>query len=231
MRIAFVDESGDIGGLGSPTSLFILCAVVMDHAHWSKVNLELAAMRRRLELNLSLRCDAEMHAAEFLSKHPRHLGLSNRSRFLAVRHALRTLAALTGTRYCRVAVRKGQDSGRTMESAWKGLLSEIAGAPASTNTACPSQGLVVVCDHHAARPYRPSDAVLASLPSDTQLLDLPYGRDSHDNPILQMADLLAYLSKQSLDPKPYFEGSQGRALVRLAETLFEKPCPVIVDNP
>lgn len=229
MRIAFVDESGDIGGRGSPTSFFLLCAVVMDHAHWSEANLELAAMRRRLESNLGLRREAEMHAAEFLSKHPRHLGLDNRSRFLAVRHALRTLAALTGTRYCRVAVRKGEDPGRTMESAWNGLLTQIAETPAATGTLCRSRGLVVVCDHHAARPYRPSDAVLASLPPDTQLLDLPYGRDSLDNPILQMADLLAYLSKQSLDPKPYFEGSQGRALIRLAETLFGKPCPVIAD--
>ena len=230
MHIAFVDESGDIGGKGSPTRLFLLCAVVVDHRHWRAANTELTAMRVRLQAGLGLDADAEIHASEFLSKHPRHLGLDNRSRYLCVRHALRTLSVLPGILFRRAAVRKGADASLTMESAWSALLSEIAQQPASGTAGCPSRGLVVVCDHHSERPFRPSARLRSAQPPDTEFLDLPYGRDSADNQILQMADLLAYLSKQSLDPNPYFAGNNGRTLLRLSEPLFGKRCPVLEVN-
>jgi hypothetical protein len=227
MQIAFVDESGDIGGKGSPTRLFLLCAVVVDHRHWRAANAELRAMRERLEAGLGLRADAEIHASEFLSKHPRHLGLDNRRRYLCVRHILRTLATLPGIRFRRAAVWKGEDPTLTLEAAWSTLLSEIAQSPTLTTPGCPSRGLVVVCDHHSERPFRPSEGLRSAQPPDTEFLDLPYGRDSADSGILQMADLLAYLSKQSLEPNPCFAGSNGRALLRLSEPLFGKGCAIL----
>jgi hypothetical protein len=65
------------------------------------------------------------------------------------------------------------------------------------------------------------------LGADYRLLELPFGRDSADSQLLQMADLLAFLTKQSLEPNANFQRHQGRALLRRAERLYSGPCPLI----
>jgi len=78
-------------------------------------------------------------------------------------------------------------------------------------------------DHHGALPYRPSVEMAAIQP----MLELPFGRRSEDSHLLQCADLLGFLTKQSLDPNHYFLGSNGRRLVRQAEALYSKPCLIL----
>lgn len=227
MHIAFVDESGDVGLRNSPTRHFVLCAAVVDHVHWAAVNAELQAMRARLLAAHGLRPDAEIHASEFLSKQPLHLGLDNRARFVCVRHMLKTFERLPGIRYVRTAIAKPAESGLTLAAAWSNLLAGIEQTLiVLPKQPCQSTGLVIVCDHHAARPYRPAVLTTSDRQTAVRLLDWPYGRDSSDNLILQMVDLLAYLTKQSLEPNGYFSKTNGRALVRLSDALFAAPCPV-----
>ena len=65
------------------------------------------------------------------------------------------------------------------------------------------------------------------LPESSQLLDLPYGRDSADNSVLQMSDLLAYLTKQSIEPNTFFSKSRNHSISRMTDELFGGPCQVI----
>lgn len=227
MHIAFVDESGDVGTRGSPTRHFVLCAVVVEHARWAEVNDGLGAMRERLRAAHGLRTDAEIHASEFLGGSPLHLGLGIRARFQCTLHLLRTLRGLDGICYARVAVDKTVTSEAIMNVAWGGLLDDIGEALSKvTRTTCPSRGLVVVCDHHAAAPYRPSAEMMARLDVSAKLLDLPYGRDSQDNLVLQAVDMLAFLTKQSLEPRGRFTKSANRSLVRESDRLFGGPCRI-----
>lgn len=227
MHIAFVDESGDIGTRRSPTRHFVLCAVVVEHGRWADVNERLAAMRKRLCAAHGLPTDAEIHASEFLGGSPLHLGLEIRARFQCTLHLLRTLRGLEGVRYVRVAVDKAMTGEAIMDIAWGGLLGDMGDVLSKEERgACPSRGLVVVCDHHAAAPYRPSETMVAGLDVSAKLLDLPYGRDSRDNLVLQAADMLAFLSKQSLEPRGRFLKSANRSLVRETDRLFKGPCRI-----
>lgn len=228
VHIAFVDESGDVGTRGSPTRHFVLVAVVVEHARWAEANAAMAAMRGRLLSSHGLRLDAEMHASEFLGGNPLHLGLEIRARFQCALHLLRTLRDREGIGYARVAVDKAVTGSAVMETAWAGLLEAIGdGVSRESAWPCPSRGLMVVCDHHAATPYRPTNAMVAKLEPASQLLDLPYGRDSRDNLILQAADMLAYLSKQSLEPRGRFVKSANRSLLKETDRLFGGPCRIV----
>jgi uncharacterized protein (DUF2267 family) len=221
VRIAFVDESGDIGSKGSPTRHFVLVALVVEHEAWSTVNAELRAMRERLRSSLGLRLDAEIHASEFLGGSESHLGLGVRSRFLAAHHMVRTLEKIPGVRAARFAVRKEEIAHAVLDTAWKGLLRKVAEQPrAGMPTPCPSRGLLIICDHHSRLPYRPSQAMLDELAAAEELLELPFGRDSADSLILQAADLLAYLAKQIIEPNSHFSKGRGRNLLQRCERLF-----------
>jgi len=227
MHIAFVDESGDVGLRNSPTRHFVLCAALIDHMHWAAVNQELRAMRERLLAAHGLRLDAEIHASQFLGGSPLHLGLDIRRRFQCAHHVLRTLATLQGVAYRRVAVMKSPNATPILDAAWGALLADLdQGIKPRPSGGCPSQGMLIICDHHAALPYRPKALAIESMGLQAQLLDLPFGRASADSHPLQAVDLLAYLTKQTLEPNAYFSRSDGRQLLRLGAGLFARPCPI-----
>lgn len=175
-----------------------------------------------------LRLDSEIHASEFLGGSPSHLGLDICRRFQCAHHILRTLATFRGITFERLAVLKSGRSSSVLDAAWDALLANLKDSmqPRSPG-GCPSRGLLIICDHHAATPYRPSEHARLSLGAEAQLLDLPFGRDSADNLLLQAVDLLAYLTKQILEPNAYFSRPAGRQLLRLADALFDGRCPVV----
>ena len=227
VHIAFVDESGDVGTRGSPTRHFVLVAVVVEHARWAEANAAMAAMRGRLLSSHGLRLDAEMHASEFLGGNPLHLGLEIRARYRCAHAMLRMLGGEKGLWFARVAIRKQMAKEAVMDLAWECLLGEIACRARAARPACGSRGLQIICDHHAPTPYRPRERMAAVLGPECELLELPFGRDSADCQILQMADLLAFLTKQSLEPNANFQRHQGRSLLRRAERLYPGPCALI----
>ena len=228
MHLAYLDESGDLGSAGSPTRLFILSALLVSHERWLEAALFLDQLREELGLRYRLRTSAEIHASEFLGGSPSHLGLDVPRRFQCAHHLLRSLGGIDIITPVRIAVRKGDQGGRQLlDVAWDGLRKlvdqEIVLAP---KPSCGGRGLLVVMDHHGASPYRPTNK--RDLRDPCPLLELPFGRRSEDSQFLQCADLLGFLSKQSLDPNRYFSGSRGKRLLRLSETLHQKPCPVIL---
>jgi hypothetical protein len=228
MHVVYVDESGDVGGKGSPTRHFVLCAVVVDHVRWAEINAELRRMRERLQEWLGLRVEAEIHASEFLGGSPMHLGMDIRRRFRCAHWILRQLQAMQGLAFARVAVRKGGEIGEIMDAAWESLLLDVgARLPVPWEGRCASRGMQVICDHHAALPYRPRGSLVESLGERAELLELPFGRNSADSQLLQVADLLAFLTKQSIEPNAHFSKNRGRALVRRCEALVGGSCPVV----
>ena len=228
MHIAYLDESGDLGAAGSPSRLFILSAILIPHERWLEATLFLDQLREDLGIRYGLRPAAEIHASEFLGGSPLHLGLDVPRRFQCAHHLLRSLVGTDLMMPVRIAVRKGDKGGRQLlDAAWDGLWKqvnqEIVLAPKSS---CGGRGLLVVIDHHGASPYRPTNK--RNLRDPCPLLELPFGRRSEDSQFLQCADLLGFLTKQSLDPNRYFSGSRGKRLLRLSETLHRKPCPIVL---
>jgi len=223
MHIAFVDESGDLGSVGSPTRHFILCAVVVHHIHWLDFNNELRFLRIRLHERYGLKLDAEIHTAQFLGGSQLHLGLEIKERFQCIHHALKSISKIPGIRFVRTCVEKNEHDS-TMDRAWLNLLHEID-LVSNAAMACQARGLILLCDHHTNLPYRPPASSLNAISSMEPLLELPLGRDSKDSHALQLADMLVYLTRQSITPNAYFSKSRGRRLLRITEGLFGKPCP------
>ena len=229
VQIIYVDESGDLGTEGSPTRHFVMSAVVFPHSAWARVNADMSRLRRRLLELYGLDEGAEIHAREFLGGARLHRGLDIRRRFQCVHHIIGFLQARPELRATRVAVEKGQiGGGALLKVAWDGLMEVIsAGLPSDDLPICGATGWVVVVDHHGAAPYRPENWRGNSLAPESQMLDLPFGRRAQDSPILQIADLLSFLTKQALEPGRHFMGSAGKKLVERAEKIHSGPCRVL----
>jgi len=227
--IIYVDESGDLGTEGSPTRHFVMSAVVFQHSAWARVNADIARLRSRLFQLHGLDEKAEIHAREFLGGARLHRGLDIRRRFQCVHHIIGFLKENTDLMAARVAVKKGGvGGGILLGSAWDGLIEEISAVlPEDGIPPCGATGWVVVVDHHGAAPYRPENWRGNDLSPEYQMLDLPFGRRASDSPILQIADLLGFLTKQALEPGRHFMGSAGKKLVARAEKIHVGPCRVI----
>jgi hypothetical protein len=223
MHIAYIDESGDLGGARSPTRHFILCAVVVRHEYWAGFNEALQSIRSRLHERHGLRLDAEIHTSQFLGGSELHLGMEIKERFQCMHHVLVSVASLPGVRFARICVEKTM-AHDIMDRAWFRLLSEI-NQVSDGETTCQARGLILLCDHHNTLPYRPPASSLDAIANAGPLLELPLGRDSKDSHALQLADILVYLTRQSITPNAYFSKSRGRRLLRMTEALFGKPCP------
>ena len=227
MHIAFVDESGDLGGARSPTRHFILCAVVVRHDRWEAAREELSELRRRLQGLYRLHPDAEIHAKQFLGGDDRHRGLEIRPRFQCAHHILQFLRQSRSLILVRHAVRKeGATGAQVLAAAWQGLAKEMVRQTGATRFTCGGRGWVLVADHHGDQPYR-DPAMNRFLEAEGQpLLEHPFGRRSHDSGFLQIADLLAFLTKQTLEPNHHFSTSLGRHLIEESLHLFGYPCPI-----
>ena len=73
MHLVYVDESGDPGMAVGSSRYFILCGLGVHHADWHEVRRQLEELRDRLARLHGLPPDAEIHAAEFLSRSRDHL--------------------------------------------------------------------------------------------------------------------------------------------------------------
>ncbi len=64
-----------------------------------------------------------------------------------------------------------------------------------------------------------------TLPIGPLLLDEPFGRDSRASDFLQACDMLAYLTKQTMEPNKFFKTGKSHALLRRCERLFRENNP------
>jgi hypothetical protein len=64
--------------------------------------------------------------------------------------------------------------------------------------------------------------LLDGLPSEIRdgIIDQPFGLDSQDSQFLQLADLLAYLSKQEENPSRSFRDAHSRRILERLRRLF-----------
>lgn len=223
MHLVYVDESGDPGvGLGS-SRYFILCGVCVHHADWHEVNRRLGELRHRLENLHGLSTLAEIHAAEFLGNSRDHLGLNQRQRIQCLLHLLGFLGQSSQLTPMRVIIDKTSGPADPLASAWSTLASAATRLiEAHQDLRCEAKGLIIVSDDLRPSPgsrwikeARVADPLLADL-----LIDLPFGRESHQSHLLQLSDLLSFLTKQMLMPNHFFSSPGGKALLRRYDRLW-----------
>lgn len=222
MHFLYVDESGDPGSSPGASTHFILCGLLVHHADWHIAQRRLMEMRQRLSLTHGLPVMAELHASEFLGDSRDHLGLTQRSRLQCLLHALGCVRRLEFLMPICVVVEKG--AADPMTPAWAEMtrLAQAWVGQVATHPACGSSGLVIVCDDFRPSPGRRwVKSIIQAQPSLSELLvDLPFGRESQDSHLLQLCDLLSFVTKQTLTPNRFFGTRGGKQLLKRFHSLW-----------
>jgi len=223
MHLVYVDESGDPGVAAGSSRYFILCGLGVHHADWHDIRDQLGQLRDRLASLHGLPPEAEIHAAEFLSSSRDHLGLNQRQRIQCLLHLLGFLDRTKKLMVFRVFIDKSHGESDPLSAAWSALaLAARTRIEAGVHARCSAEGLMIISDD-----MRPSpggrwirQALSADPKLDRLLIDLPFGRESHQSQLLQLSDLLSFLTKQMLMPNHFFSGAGGKALLRRYQRLW-----------
>jgi hypothetical protein len=221
MYFLYVDESGDTGSKAGASRHFILCGLLIHHSNWQAVSLDAKAMRQRLTQQFGLPAEAELHASEFLSKNSNQYRLPLTARIRCALHAVGFVRKHPRLRPLRVIIEKEFSvPDLTYAMAWKQLVEAALQHISSTSQQCPAVGIIVICDDHRTAPkhelIRP---ILNQHPG--AIIDLPFGLDSQDSDFLQLADLSAFLTKQTLSPSSTFQGGHALPLLRRNADLYD----------
>lgn len=221
MHFLYVDESGDNGDKPGGSRRFILCALLIHHIDRHEVEQATLGMRRRLQDQFGPPSRAELHASEFLGRNERHLALPWNLRYKCALHAVGFLLRTPKIVPLRVSIDKSGPNPEAYEQAWLRLLRLAWERRAhALEQRCGSAGLIVVCDDHRTAPrHRLLDGLPTEIRAD--IIDRPFGLNSQDSQFLQLADLLAYLTKQEAHPSGSFRDAHSRRILERVRRLFE----------
>lgn len=226
MHLLYVDESGDPGIVSNSSRHFILCGLLVHHADWHGVQTALHEMRKRLHQMHGLSLESELHASEFLGNSRDHLGLNQRQRIQSLLHALGCVQALGAlTPVCAIVDKAGMETSPTLQ-AWVELTAGVAHhiGRANRHARCTADGLMIICDDLRPSPGSKwlKNALSRHPELEELLLDLPFGRESQDSHLLQLCDLLSFLTKQSIMPNRFFSTHAGKSLLRRYHRLWSE---------
>ena len=225
MYFLYVDESGDTGDKPSSSNYFILSGVLIHHSHWRESYVQVKALRERLWRDFGIPSYAELHASEFLGKNVSYYRLTRSQRIKCALHVVGFLRMRPRIMLVRSIISKPTSSECCYELAWRELmrLAEQRINDVGIQGACDTKGMLVVCDDHRTSPRKEFTHRLNALVElNNPIVEKPFGMDSRDCDFLQLADLLAYLSKQMMEPSSVFHSGHSRVIIRRNEELFER---------
>jgi hypothetical protein len=225
MHLLYVDESGDTGRHNPENHTFVLCGLMVHHADWHEAQAAFGDMRQRLRANFSLPTEAEIHASELLGRSPHHFKLDRMQRVKIALHVLEAIRGQSMLTPMRVVVDKRSAAEDILSAAWRCMLSAAKTKIDNTrHLTCSSHGLIVICDDHRTAPASSwLEWVKSELDIGRLLADQPFGRDSKASDFLQACDLLAYLTKQTIEPAGFFRQNKSRWLTKRCDRLFSDP--------
>lgn len=209
MHIVYLDESGDAGGLGSPTEHFIMAGLAVHVDRWHQAHEALAGFCVHIGQRHGLDPAAEMHASEFLGAAFSHRGLGRVERLAIAREWLSELGCSDCFRTFGWWVQKTDPQ----------AAERLAGAVVSDLERWASGGVLSDDGRPGAR-YLLVHDVLGRRPEAWQCLDggcrveRSFSENSTDSLFLQGADFIAYAIRQHLRPNRFLSTRGGRSLIR-----------------
>lgn len=240
MYLLYVDESGDPGLAGSPTSYFVLSGLVVHELRWSNYLDQLIAFRRRMRHTFGLKLREEFHASCFLTRPGNLVRIRRNDRLTMIRAFARQLGQLPDLNIVNIAVdKRGKPAGYDVfDAAWSALIQRFENTISHRNFPGPAnadeRGLVL-CDNtdnkkllallRQRRRYNP-------IPNQNQygtgyrnlplqyVVEDPCFRDSEHSYFVQAADLAAFLLYQKLAPNTYMRKKAG-------QNYFNKIRPIL----
>lgn len=230
MYLMYVDESGDVGLVNSPTRYFVLVGLVLHELRWQQTKEEMIAFRQGLKQQFGLKLREEVHASQMIS-HPGSLERIPKYQRLEIlrRHADMLASMPDLSLVCVVVDKQGKAANyNVFESAWATLIQRFENTLAHGNFSGPKnvddRGMLFP-DHtddkklnallRRMRVYNPvpnqpsfgggyRNLTLRSVIEDANF------RDSARSYFVQAVDVIAYLLYQQLAPSSYMRKKSGQ---------------------
>lgn len=221
MYLIYVDESGDVGLVGSPTQLFALSGIVIHEMTWHRTLEAIIEFRKDLRARYGLKLREEIHAAHLLHKPGDLRRIPKSLRLRLLRDVVDFQASLAGLSIINLVIDKRTKSAGypVFQTAWKCLVQRFGNTihygnfPGPKNAA--DHGLLIVdrTDEkrlrtltRSMRRYNPIPNArgggFRNLPLTTIVEDAVH-RDSNHSYFLQLADVNAYLLYQKFAAGAY----------------------------
>lgn len=227
MYLMYVDESGDSGLVGSPTSYFALSGIVVHERRWRQFVEALLAFKKKMRAVHGLPIRTEIHASEFINS--RVHGLEKHVRLAILRNALDELAKTPDISITNIIVSK---AGKPADydvfgAAWRTLFQRFENTLNHSNfpggfredfgvvftDATAGKNLQRIVRKMAVYNPIPNDAQhgqgYRNLPI-TKIIEDPHGQDSAESLGVQMADVCAYFLHQRYRPNSYVRRQRAR---------------------
>jgi Protein of unknown function (DUF3800) len=242
MYLMYVDESGDSGLSGSPTTHFVLSGLVVHETRWREfVNL-LIAFRKTLRSVYALPVRDEIHSAEFLNGRIHAVGgaaIARHVRLAILRNTIDELAKINFISITNVVINKtGKPLGYDVfAAAWGTLFQRFENTLTHGNfrggfrndygivitDATAGTKLARMVRRMAAFNYIPHDGRLGSGSRNipiVRVIEDPHGKDSAETLPIQMCDVCAYFLLQRFRPNAYVRRQR-------AQHYFDRLHPVL----
>ena len=205
MHIIYLDESGDPGMFNSPTSYYLLAGFSVHHADWHSVDERLREFRKWAESTYGLEVGQEIHSAEFLGAAQMHCGLRREQRLLIIRKLISILSLSLELRFFGWMMQKAAED--PLESVGHRCLDDLMRWLEQGALGRGHLGLII----HDQMNKRPTCWQRDGYRS---IIDRPLARTSGESLQLQIADLVAYLLKQSRFPNRYLKEQGAHQLIK-----------------
>lgn len=228
MYLMYVDESGDPGKINSPTTDYILSAIVIHESAWLNVLNDLIVFRKSLKTRFNLLMKEEIHATVFMTKQSSLRNpISRNNRLDLLKKCLDWLNLRTDISVITVRVNKASNND-PFEYAWKVLIQRFDNTLAHRNFpgginnsdlgmifADNTDGNKLTKLLRSMRRYNQVPNMMhigtgaRNIPLRAIIED-PNFRDSAHSYILQMVDVVAYFARQYHNPKKYIRQKGAR---------------------
>jgi len=205
MHLIYLDESGDPGLTNSPGHHYIIAGFAVHSDDWHAIDARLRGFRAWAKEQYGLREDHEIHAAEFLGAANVHCGLRRDHRLLIVRSLLRLLSESPELRFFGWIADKNQ--GAPLHRAGERCLSDLEHWVQIGSLGIRSALLII----HDQMPTMP---VAWERDHFARVVGRPLSLPSNRSRQLQIADLIAYLIKQSKHPNRYLKEQGAHQLIK-----------------
>lgn len=230
MYLMYVDESGDVGTVNSPTRYFVLCGLVLHELRWAAYLDELVAFRRDIKAAFGLKLREEIHSSALINKPGTLARIPKHQRLEILRRMADKLGAMTDfSLICVVVDKNGKPPNYDVFfNAWQALIQRFENTLSHRNFQGPKnpddKGMLfpdntdnkkLVKLLRKMRVYNPipnqayfgqgyRNLVVRSVIEDANF------RDSEHSYFVQAVDAGAYLLYQQCSPSKYMKSKSGQ---------------------
>lgn len=242
MYFMYVDESGDVGMVNSPSRYFVLSGIVLHELRWHQYLSQIQEYRQRMRTAFGLKLREEIHAAAMINRPGDLVRIKRNDRLTIIRAFADELTSMSDLHVINIAIDK-QDKGTEYDvftQAWRAMLQRFANTMTRNNFPGPhnaDERGIIFADQtdtlkltrllRQMRRYNPVPNQSEYGPGYRHLqvhniAEDPNFRNSRDSYFIQAADVVAFLLYQYLTPSAYMRRKSGQNYFTRMDLILSK---------